>query len=270
VNTNRYLNSRSVISRQSTVNPGRPDSVPRRPLEKLRDPETELSGNPQRGLGHAEPPGDDVGLAVPAVDVADRAVRLAPGTHAHKHFGKVCRGNALGDKQPDHEIKVGVKPVAGIESPHLDQEAAAHEQGGMGRMPPRLEHAGHVRFRFPVAQDLPGVGLAYVDEVAMDRVPCASRHGVFYPGKHVRARVNVIRIEEADVIARGGGNALVHGIVKPPVRFGNEMGNASPESFDNRGSAVRRSPVYDQVFEVCLFLRRYRSERTFYGRSAVE
>ena len=82
--------------------------------------------------------------------------------------------------------------------------------------------------------------------------------------------VDIVRIQEADVVAGCGGDALVHRLVKPAVGLRNEVRDPGSEFFHHRDGSIGRATVDHEMLDIAKGLPCDRCERMSNGMNRVK
>ena len=200
-----------------------------------------------------------------------RAVRGKPShPHADDVLVQVAHLQVGLVEVAEQEVGVGGNPVALVVQPVPFDALAADVARGVQRQPPVAHLPLAVLPAYPVAHHPPGVVEVDEQPVAVHEVRPGPLELGCDAGHRMRRIQEVVAVQQPHHVARGGPDALVDGLVHPPVRFRDDSCDAVAVTSDFPHRAVAARPVHHDVFDVGPVLGKHALDGLPHGRLAVE
>ena len=195
------------------------------------------------------------------------------GAHRDKVGGDVDGADFMHEDEAEELFEIGGHAVRQIKGAMGSVARAAAVERGVGGHEaeahhPRTEGAGTVIARHGVQ-----IGGGNVVHVAVAGVDVGIGKRIGHTSQYVRVGIEVVAVENADHVAGGAGDSLVHCIVESVVGFAEPaeaLAELGSELANDVGRVVRRAAVGHNEFEVGVGLGEYRAKSVGEGGATVE
>ena len=152
------------------------------------------------------------------------------------------------NEEPEHQLVVCRRAKGKIEAAIFFIDGATNKKGRMGRHPPPEEPAVVKGTGTPVANDPASIASIDITQVTIAGVDARVAKGLRHQLQNIAARIAVIGIEDADDLAAGFGQPLVHGIVQPTIRLRENLERVLGIPGSEGERSVGRPTIDDEMF----------------------